>query len=77
MGSDTLKTANDAASGDIDAAKYLVMGFSVLALVGGTVIGMFYTLGRGVGESARNTLADATESVSETAENAGGAWGDN
>lgn len=76
MGSSTLDKANDAATGDVGAAKWLVMAFSVVALIGGIAIGAFYSLGKGLGNSARETITDATESVTESAENAAsGGWG--
>jgi len=73
--SDTLDTASDAAEGDLDAWKYLVMAFSVLALVGGMAVGAFYTLGRGVGSTVQDVATDTAESISDSGENISDGWG--
>lgn len=75
MGSDTIDMANDAASGDFEAWKILVGAFSVIALVAGTAVGLFYTVGRNIGSTALETASGAAENVTDGGSSGGSGGG--
>jgi len=75
MASDVLDKGEDAATGDLDALKYLLMGFSAIALVGGVAIGAFYTLGQNLGGAARGLVSEATSGAANSASSAASSVG--